>query len=68
MSDRLEKIEAELSHLEHLCEQLNEVVVEQGKTLARLNTQLQRLARTVESQEIDRIKSTNAKPPHYGGS
>lgn len=68
MSERLERIEAELAHMEHLCEQLNQVVVEQGKALARLNTQVQRLARTVESQELDRIKSTNPKPPHYGGA
>ncbi len=68
MNERLERVEAALAHMEHLCEQLNLVVVDQGKTLARLSAQVQRLARTVESQEVDRIKATNPKPPHYGGS
>jgi uncharacterized coiled-coil protein SlyX len=54
-----------MAHLEHLVEQLNQVVVEQGRAIIRLQAQQQQLASTVESQELERIKSTNVKPPHY---
>lgn len=64
-AQRLEKIEAHLAHLEHQVEQLNEVVIEQGKTVTSLKKQLQRQSQTLESIELDRIKSTNPKPPHY---
>ena len=64
-SQRLEKIEAHIAHLEHQVEQLNDVVIEQGKTVAALKKQLQRQSQTIESIELDRIKSTNPKPPHY---
>jgi hypothetical protein len=30
-----------------------------------LKKQVQRQAATLESIELDRIKATNAKPPHY---
>jgi uncharacterized coiled-coil protein SlyX len=64
-ADRLEKIESNMAHLEHLVEQLNQVVVEQGRALSRLQAQQQQLASTVETQELERIKATNVKPPHY---
>jgi uncharacterized coiled-coil protein SlyX len=63
--ERLEKIEQDLAHLEHLFDQLNEVVVEQAKTLHRLQGNQQRIASTLETMELERIKSTNPKPPHY---
>ncbi len=63
--DRLVRIESNVAHLEHLVEQLNQVVVDQAKQLARLQGQQQSLAQTVETQELERIKETNAKPPHY---
>ena len=63
--DRLARLEAHVAHLERLCEQLNEVVTEQGKELARLKKQHSRIAATVETIEQDRIKGTNPKPPHY---
>jgi uncharacterized coiled-coil protein SlyX len=65
LATRLERIEANLAHLEHLCDQLNEVILEQGRQLARLTTLQQRISHTVETIELDRIKSTNQKPPHY---
>jgi uncharacterized coiled-coil protein SlyX len=63
-SQRLQKIEAHVAHLEHQVEQLNDVIIEQGKTIEQLKKQLQRQATTLESIELDRIKSTNPKPPH----
>ncbi|MBI5386484.1 MAG: SlyX family protein [Verrucomicrobia bacterium] len=62
---RLERIESALAHLERHYEQLNEVVIEHGRSLARIQSLLQRLGQTVENIELDRIKSTNPKPPHY---
>ena len=62
---RLERIESHLVHLEHLVDQLNQVVTDQGRQLARLQSQQQKISTTIESIELERIKGTNAKPPHY---
>jgi uncharacterized coiled-coil protein SlyX len=63
-SARLERIEAHAAHLERQVEQLNEVVIEQGKVIEQLKKQLLRQGKTLESIELDRIKATNPKPPH----
>ena len=65
ISQRLEKIEAHVAHLEHQVDQLNQVIIEQGKVIETLKRQAQRQASTIESIELDRIKATNPKPPHY---
>ena len=65
ISQRLERLEANSAHLEHQVEQLNQVIIEQAKTIDALKKQAQRQSQTLESMELDRIKSTNAKPPHY---
>ena len=65
-NDRLMKIESNLAELERLYDQLNQVVIEQGNALYRLGQMQQQISDTVETIEMDRIKSTNAKPPHYG--
>lgn len=62
---RLEKIESHISHLEHLCDQLNGVVSEQSREITRLQGLSQKISQTVETIELERIKSNNAKPPHY---
>ena len=64
-SRRMEKIETHLAHLEHQVEQLNGVVVEQGKLLVRLKKEVQRQSSAVQTMELDRIKSNQQKPPHY---
>lgn len=64
-SERLARLESSIAHLEKLYEELNQVVIEQAKTIRKLQANQQRLADTVETTELDRIKSTNAKPPHY---
>jgi uncharacterized coiled-coil protein SlyX len=64
-SQRLERLEANFSHLEHQVEQLNQVIIEQAKTIDGLKKQAQRQSQTLESMELDRIKATSAKPPHY---
>ncbi len=62
---RLERIESSLAHLERQFEQLNEVVIEQAGALAKLKSQQNAVAKTMETFELERIKNTNAKPPHY---
>jgi len=64
-SQRLERIEAHVTHLEHQVEQLNGVLIEQGRLVEQLKRQAQRQSATLEAIEMDRIKATNPKPPHY---
>jgi uncharacterized coiled-coil protein SlyX len=65
-AERIGRLEANLSHAEHQAEQLNEVVIEQGKEIVRLRKQLERLSQTFEAEQIDRIRTNNPPPPHYG--
>lgn len=62
---RFERLESHIAHLEHLTEQLNGVVTDQSRQLDHLKKLLQRQAETIETIELERIKSTNPKPPHY---
>ncbi len=62
---RLEKLESHLAHLEHLVDQLNQVVTEQSRQFVRLQSHQQKLSSTLETIEMERVKATNAKPPHY---
>ena len=64
-SRRMDRLEAHLAHLEHQVEQLNGVVIEQGKLLERLKKEVQRQTRAMETLELERIQSNNQKPPHY---
>ncbi len=65
IAKRLVKLESNVAHLEHLCEQLNQVVVAQGKQLARLQAQQEQAGKTLATIELERIKANNPKPPHY---
>ena len=49
-SQRLERLEANATHLEHQVEQLNGVIIEQGKLLERLKKEVQKQATLLESQ------------------
>jgi uncharacterized coiled-coil protein SlyX len=64
-SQRMDKLESHFAHLEHLVEQLNGVVTEQGKLLDRLRKETQRQSNAMQTLELERIKSTVQKPPHY---
>ena len=64
-SQRIERLETNVAHLEHQVEQLNAVLIEQGKVTEQLKKQLLRQACTLEGIEMERIKATNPKPPHY---
>jgi uncharacterized coiled-coil protein SlyX len=65
ISARFEKMEANIAHLEHQVEQLNGVVIAQGKLLERVKKEIQRQSTAMESMELERIKSNVTKPPHY---
>ena len=65
LAARLEKLESQLAHLEHQYDQLNQVVIAQDKALLKLHGQLRQTVHTVETIELERIKSTNPRPPHY---
>jgi uncharacterized coiled-coil protein SlyX len=47
------------------CEQLNQVVIEQGKLLDRLKKEIQRQSSAMRALELERIQSNAHKPPHY---
>ncbi len=62
---RLTRLESHISHLEHLVDELNGVVIDQGRQIEQLKKQALRQSQTIETIELERIKSTNSKPPHY---
>ncbi len=62
---RLEKIESHLAHLEKQYEELNRVVIEQARVLARLLKEHTKVSGAVETMEMERIRANNPKPPHY---
>jgi uncharacterized coiled-coil protein SlyX len=64
-ADRLERVEAHLAHLERQVEQLNEVLIEQGKLVARLKKEVQRQSTAMQTLELERVKANNPRPPHY---
>ena len=65
-SDRITQLEASVAHLERLFDELNTVVVEQGRRLARLEKRLEQVAQLFEGGELDRLRQVQEKPPHYG--
>ncbi len=62
---RLGQIESHIAHLEHQVEQMNDVMVEQGKVIERLKKEVQRQNTAMETLELERIKANITKPPHY---
>ena len=63
--ERFARLESHVAHLEHQVEQLNEVVIEQGKVIERLRKQVQMQAQTLETSIMDQAKANNPKPPHH---
>ena len=62
---RLERVESQLTHLEYQVEQLNQVLIQQDKTVEFLKKQVKRQSEVLETMELERIKSNQTKPPHY---
>ena len=65
VSTRLGKIESNLAHLEHQVEELNGVIIAQGKLLERMKKEVLRQSSAMETLELERIKGNVQKPPHY---
>lgn len=61
----MDKLEAHLAHLEHQVEQLNSVIIEQGRLLERMKKEVQRQSTAMQTMELERIKGNVQKPPHY---
>ena len=64
-TERIAELESLFAHLERQHEQLNGVVIEQGKLLTRLLKRFDDLDHAIMGQEIDGIQATQQKPPHY---
>lgn len=64
-SERFAKLESHIAHLEHQVEELNGVVIEQGKIIERLRKQVQLQAQTIETSLVEQAKANNPKPPHH---
>ena len=64
-SARLGKIESHVAHLEHQVEQMNGVIIEQGKLLERMKKEVLRTSSAMETLELERIRANITKPPHY---
>lgn len=65
LSQRIEKIEANIAHLEHQVEQLNGVLTSQSQLVEVLKKQVQRQSGVLETMEFERIKANNPPPPHH---
>jgi uncharacterized coiled-coil protein SlyX len=66
LAERLKRLESTIAHLEHMTELLNEVVTEQGRELVQLKKKYLLQSESLDTIELERIRSTNPKPPHYG--
>ena len=56
-SQRIDKLESHLAHLEHQVEQLNGVVIDQGKLRDRIKKETQRQSGIMQTLEFERMKS-----------
>jgi uncharacterized coiled-coil protein SlyX len=64
-AERLQKIESQIAFLERQYDELNHVVIEQSRQLARIQAELGRATQALSGQELERIRANNQKPPHY---
>ena len=68
MNDRVTELEIQLSHQQHLCEQLNQVVTEHTQQILRLERVVLRLEdqiKTLREQRKEAFDPRLDKPPHY---
>lgn len=66
MNEELEKIEIKCAYLEEQVAVLNEVVIEQQKSIDSLLIQLQKMKRKVDELAEDAGEAReNRRPPHY---
>ena len=68
LSDRNHELESRYTHLQRTVETLNEVVIEQGKKIDRLEQRVAELVKqlgTVMDREHEPRSLEEEKPPHY---
>ncbi len=65
LAARLAKLESDHAHLERQYDELNGVAIDQGKLLSRLQKRLGQIDEAMQSQDLERGRETNQKPPHY---
>ena len=63
--NRIISIESNLAHLEKTIESLNETIINQDKTIQHLQNQITSLSSATEFDQMEKIKGTIKKPPHY---
>jgi SlyX protein len=67
-SDRERILEAEmaLAHLQHDYDSLNEVVLQQQKTIEQLSRKIQKLESKVDASSDPEVRDAESeRPPHY---
>ncbi len=62
---RVQQLEAHVAHLERQADELNGVMIEQAKSLAKLQKTLGAVTAVIESTEQERLHQSKEKPPHY---
>ncbi len=66
MNEEIEKLEIKISYLESANEELNDVVIAQGKEINHLKIQLEKIEKKVEDLIEETSESRpNRRPPHY---
>jgi SlyX protein len=65
MDQNLVELENRISYLERYIDELNEVVIEQGKTIDRIKWELKTMRDKSESSPVDPSRPADEKPPHY---
>ena len=64
--DELERLEIRLSYLEKPNAELNEVVIDQGKTITHLLVQMEEMKKKVKDlMDVTADERANRRPPHY---
>ena len=64
--DELERLEIRLSYLEKQNAELNEVVIDQGKTITHLLVQMEEMKKKVKDlMNVTADERANRRPPHY---
>ncbi len=67
MNEEIERLETKVSYLEAGLDELNEVVIEQQKTIDSLNHTVERLTERLQSliEEVGTPNRPSTRPPHY---
>ena len=63
IQDRILRIETDMTYLQDMVQQLNDIVTQQQALVSKLEKQNEVLAKRVE--ELDTEARPNRRPPHY---